>query len=435
MEPQVVVFWFRRDLRINDNAGLYAALNSGYRVLPIFVFDPDILDPLEDRDDPRVTFIYENLESLNEKLLTVESGLMVIHAKPQDAFQELSRDFNLKAVYTNTDYEPYAIKRDEQIRNYLNAKGISFFSFKDQVIFEKDEVVKPDRTPYTIYTPYSRKWKQQLNEKRLSVFDSEKMSANFINLPPREIPSLRSLGFRRSNLEVKTVDLSTEMLSSYDQLRNVPSKDATSHLSVHLRFGTISVREVVKKALPYESFLNELIWREFFMQILYHYPHIVSCSFKPDYDRIEWANDEEMFNRWCEGTTGFPLVDAGMRELNQTGTMHNRVRMVVASFLTKLLLIDWRWGEAYFARKLMDFELSSNNGNWQWAAGTGCDAAPFFRIFSPEQQQFRFDPDEVYIRKWIPEYGTANYPNPIIDIREARDRTLEAYKQALDHVS
>lgn len=430
MKKSVVIFWFRRDLRIDDNVGLNEALRSNDQVLPLFIFDPDILDPLEDLDDPRVTYMHRRLEILNEEIMLWESCLWVIHDRPINAFKQIIEKFSVGAVYTNNDYEPYAIKRDTEIRDLLKENGIGFFSYKDQVVFEKDEILKSDGHPYTVYTPYSRKWKLMLSEKPIQCCKTLDKT-HFFKCARVKIPSLDSLGFVRAERVMKSIDLSTEMLNRYEELRNIPAVDATSHLSVALRFGTISIREVVVKVKQYECFLNELIWREFFMQILYHYPNVVWKCFKSDYDRIEWVNNEMFFMRWCEGRTGFPIVDAGMRELNETGMMHNRVRMVTACFLTKHLLIDWRWGEAYFARKLMDYELSSNNGNWQWAAGTGSDAAPYFRIFNPEQQLRHFDSEEKYIRRWIPEYGTSEYPRPIIDLRESRIRALTVYKQAL----
>ncbi len=433
MKKTVAVFWFRRDLRIEDNVGFYEALRSNDQVLPLFIFDPDILDPLEDRNDPRVTYMHQRLELLNEELMLMGSCLWVIHDQPINAFKQLIEEFSVQVVYTNNDYEPYAIKRDAAVRDLLKEHGVAFHGYKDQVIFEKDEILKSDGRPYTVFTSYSRRWKCMLSEKPIQLCEALAKD-HLLQCEGLKISSLESLGFTSTERIVKPIDLSLEMLSQYELLRNIPAVDATSHLSVALRFGTISIRRVVLGVKQYEHFLNELIWREFFMQVLYHYPNVVWESFKPDYDRIEWVNDEECFLQWCEGRTGFPMVDAGMRELNETGMMNNRVRMVTASFLTKHLLIDWRWGEAYFARKLMDYELSSNNGNWQWVAGTGCDAAPYFRIFNPEQQLRRFDPEEKYIRRWIPEYGTSAYPHPMVDLGESRLRTLSAYKQALNRM-
>ncbi|HPE55031.1 MAG TPA: deoxyribodipyrimidine photo-lyase [Bacteroidales bacterium] len=431
MKKPIHVFWFRRDLRLNDNTALYHALNSGKPVLPIFIFDPEILKELPEKD-ARVTFIYALLNQINQKLEKQGSQLLIKQGKPLSVFKDLIQEFEIAAVYTNRDYEPYAIQRDQEVKNFLESKHISFHEFKDQVIFEKAEVVKQDGSPYTVYTPYSKIWLQKFKEKKIESYPSEDHLDKLLKAEFGPRLNLKDLGFKQSEITVPGFDISKNLIENYSKTRDVPSMEGTSRLGPHLRFGTVSIRELARKAANYEeTFLKELIWREFFMQILYHFPHVVDQSFKPAYDKIEWLNDETQFKKWCEGKTGYPMVDAGMRQLNQTGYMHNRVRMVVASFLCKHLLIDWRWGEAYFAEKLLDFELSSNNGNWQWAAGTGCDAAPYFRVFNPASQQEKFDPDWKYIKKWVPEFGTHQYPEPIVDHKFARERAIKTYKQAL----
>jgi deoxyribodipyrimidine photo-lyase len=432
MKQKIAVFWFRRDLRLSDNAGLYFALKSGLPVLPVFIFDSNILEKLENKSDARVSFIYSEIVKINDELLKHGGSLKVMHDKPVEAFQKLTAEFEIKAVFANRDYEPYATKRDNEIEIILKQKGIESHLYKDHVIFEHNEVVKDDGTPYTVFTPYSKKWKQKLVNTKITQYPSQKYLSGLLKTVPFSIPQLSELGFIKSSISIPEFDISEGIIANYEKNRDFPALDATSKLGVYLRFGTISVREVTLKAAHLsETFLNELIWRNFFIDILWHFPQVVKSAFKPKYDFVQWRNNENEFNAWCKGNTGYPLVDAGMRELNETGFMHNRVRMVTASFLTKHLLIDWRWGEAYFAEKLLDFELASNNGNWQWAAGCGCDAAPYFRVFNPESQQKKFDPEAKYILKWVPEYGTVKYPNPLVDHKFARERVLRAYKKAL----
>lgn len=431
---QVNIFWFRRDLRLNDNHGLFKALNSGIPVLPIFIFDKNILDALSTEDDRRVSFIYDSLIRLQHGLTKIKSSLSVIHDTPLNAFKKLILDFEVKEVFTNHDYEPYALKRDTEIAAYLKKSGVAFSSYKDQVMFEKDEVVKPNGEPYTIFTPYSKIWKQKFASQTINYFPSEKHMASFLKTAPLHFPTLSEMGFKKSSANISPPTIDTSVILNYHNTRNIPSVNGTSRLSVHLRFGTVSIRDLVKAAQELnESWLNELIWREFFMMILFHFPNVVSGCFKKKYDAINWRNDEKEFEFWCKGETGYAIVDAGMRELNETGFMHNRVRMVVASFLTKHLLIDWRMGEAYFAEKLIDYELSSNNGNWQWAAGCGCDAAPYFRIFNPAEQTKKFDPDFIYIKKWIPGYRPGYLPE-IVEHRFARNRALNVYKKSLNEM-
>ena len=430
-EP-IAVFWFRRDLRIGDNAGLYHALKSGYSVLPVFIFDPGILERFENRKDRRIDFITGALHELQKHFIGAGSSLAVYHARPLDAFPKLLTEFNVRAVYANHDYEPYATSRDTAVGELLKESGIPFHIFKDQVIFEKDEVKKSDGTPYTVFTPYSNAWKKLLTRETATLYPSQDLLSNLLNINPLHIPSERDLGFLKTGYIYSAPEIDTDIIRNYHIARNFPSLAGTSRLGPHLRFGTVSIRKLVSTALTLNPvWLNELIWREFFMTILWHFPHVAENSFKQKYDSIIWRNNEEEFGRWCNGMTGFPIVDAGMRELNETGFMHNRVRMITAGFLVKDLLIDWRWGEAYFASKLLDYELSSNNGNWQWAAGCGCDAAPYFRVFSPSEQTRKFDPDLIYIKKWVPELNSPSYLHPVVDHSLARERAVKTYRETL----
>ena len=429
------IFWFRRDLRLEDNRGLFHALNSGKPVLPIFIFDTHILDKLENKSDHRVTFIHDTLIKLNEELKGYSSSLFTYHGTPIDTFNQLCDTFDVHKVFTNEDYEPYAIQRDKRIRHLLSSKAIEFQSFKDHVIFEKDEVVKEDGNPYVVFTPYKRKWLESLrNRGGLEEVDSNSSLEKLAKYNDGLIVPLEDMGFKRSSMSPFSLNVDRDIIASYDQTRNFPAnEESTSRLGVHLRIGTLSIRKLARigKGLN-DTYLSELIWRDFYSQILYNFPDVADRCFREKYEAIEWENNEDHFEKWCIGETGYPLVDAGMRELNATGYMHNRVRMLVASFLTKHLLIDWRWGEAYFAEKLYDFDLASNNGGWQWAAGCGTDAAPYFRIFNPTSQLEKFDKKLKYVKKWIPEYGTSDYPDPIIDHKKARQRCLDRYKQALD---
>lgn len=431
-ENKLNIFWFRRDLRLDDNTGLYQALKAGLPVLPIFIFDTEILDKLENKHDSRVEFIHNALTEIDTELKKCDSALFTIAGKPADVWKKLTDEYDINEVFTNHDYEPYAAKRDAEVQELLGSKGIKLRTFKDQVIFEKNEVIKPDGKPYSIYTPYSKTWRAKFNTSDIEEFPVRDLQSNFYKIKCA-ILSLDEIGFQKSGISFPSKKVREDIIKSYESTRDIPSIEGTSRLSVHLRFGTVSVRELVKHALKLNDvWLRELIWREFFMMILFHYPHSAVSSFKPEYDRIKWRNNETEFDGWCKGETGYPIVDAGMRELNATGFMHNRVRMITASFLCKDLLIDWRWGERYFAEKLLDYEMSSNVGNWQWAAGTGCDAAPYFRIFNPVSQQEKFDPELGYIKKWVPEYGNSSYVKPIVEHKAARERTLIAYKEALN---
>lgn len=430
MKEEIVIFWFRRDLRLDDNIGLYHALQSQYPVLPIFIFDNDILKNLDNKRDRRVDYIYQAAKSINQELKSVNSRLEVFNGKVMNAFIKLEDNYELKAIFCNRDYEPYTIKRDTEIYNYFKKKNIPFLAYKDQVIFDKNDVLKDDGKPYTVFSPYSKKWRSSLNNEYFQEYRIKKN--NFLRLSYKNILNLKDIGFERTDINFIKPELNPAIIDNYDKTRNFPAINGTSRLSVALRFGTISIRHCVNFALQHNDiWLTELIWREFFMQILYHFPQVVNNSFKPKYDNIKWINNESHFKKWCEGQTGYPIVDAGMRELNETGFMHNRVRMITASFLCKHLLTDWRWGEAYFAEKLNDYDLSANNGNWQWACGSGCDAAPYFRIFNPSTQAEKFDKDNVYIKRWVPEFEDINYPQPMIEHKAARERALKAYSEAV----
>ncbi|MBC7887982.1 MAG: deoxyribodipyrimidine photo-lyase [Ferruginibacter sp.] len=430
---KVNIIWLRRDLRLHDNAALYHALQSGIPVIPIFIFDTNILDKLEDKADRRVEFIHAALTEMQQKLVATGSTLEVFYGNPLDIFKTLVLKYSIGQVFTNHDYEPYALEREKIICNFLVGNNILFSTFKDQVVLEKNEVLKDDGKPYTVFTPYSRKWKAVLTGYHLKAYPTEKYVEIFFQQPVKEIPSLFSMGFTEADKPFPSKSLHEELVKKYAGQRNFPAIKGTSKLGVHLRFGTISIRELALKSSGLsETFLNELIWRDFYHMILWHFPQVGhGKAFKPEYDTIEWRKDDGEFERWCNGQTGYPIVDAGMRELNETGFMHNRVRMIVASFLTKHLLLDWRLGEAYFAQKLLDFDLAANNGGWQWAAGSGCDAAPYFRIFNPYLQTQKFDPQLEYIKKWVPEFQEFTYPQPIVVHEEARKRCLEVYGKAL----
>lgn len=423
---KVNVFWFRRDLRLEDNVGLYHALKGAVKVIPIFIFDTEILNKLEDKNDRRVDYIHQALQHIHHDLQKHNSGLHVYYGTPMEVFKKVTEEFNVDTVFYNRDYEPQAIQRDREVADFLLKNHIQCKDFKDQVIFEKNNILKSDFSPYTVFTPYSKKWKESLGIIETVTIDRTHF-ANYNG--SSEIITLKDIGFEKTDLEYTEPELNKDIIDSYGTYRDFPAMDLTTHLGVALRFGTISIRKCVQYAIKHnEVWLNELIWREFFMQIMYHFPSVVHNCFKRKYENIAWRNNEKEFKAWCEGRTGYPIVDAGMRQLNETGFMHNRVRMITASFLTKHLLIDWRWGEAYFAEKLLDYDLAANNGNWQWAAGCGCDAAPYFRIFNPYEQTKKFDKDNLYIRKWLP---ADDKEEPIVEHTEARARALKVYKEAL----
>jgi deoxyribodipyrimidine photo-lyase len=429
---KVNLFWFRRDLRLHDNAGLYHALKAGKPVVPIFIFDKKILDLLEEKKDPRVTFIHNAITDIQAVLVKAGSTPDVHFGTPEEVFKSLLETYEVENVFTNYDYEPYATERDTTIQALLKQSGVGFKTYKDQVIFDRDEIIKDDRRPYTVFTPYSKRWLATLNDFYLKSYPKADLN-KFYKQEPLDIPSLKSMGFIKAEQDYPTRSPDEALIRHYDKNRDLPGIPGTSRLGVHLRFGTISIRELATKARSLnEVYLKELIWRDFYQMILWHFPKVgKGQAFKIEYEKIKWRNNETEFERWCNGDTGYPIVDAGMRELNETGFMHNRTRMVVASFLCKHLLIDWRWGEAYFAGKLLDFDLASNNGGWQWAAGSGCDAAPYFRIFNPYLQTKKFDPEFKYIRRWVPEFEEFTYPKPIIEHEAARKRCLEVYGEAL----
>jgi deoxyribodipyrimidine photo-lyase len=428
-----VLFWFRRDLRLHDNGGLQEALKASPSVVPVFIFDSHILSKLNTQKDFRVQFIYEQLQSLKIQLQELGSDLWVFHGEPLKVLKEIHKEMDFNAIYTNHDYEPYPRRRDREVKEWCDTEGVSFFTFKDQVIFEKSEILTDQKKPYTVYTPYKKKWLAQfsaLSKNKLSdsLFEHFKKTNKKISLI-----SPQDLGFVFQEFQFPKLEILEKNIKKYEDTRNFPYLEkGTSKLGVHLRFGTVSIRDLAGVAKnTSDVWLSELIWREFFMQILWHYPDVVKASFRPAYDKVKWRKSEEDFKKWSSGQTGYPLVDAGMRELNTTGYMHNRVRMVVASFLTKHLLIHWYQGERYFASRLLDYDLSANNGNWQWAAGTGCDAAPYFRIFNPESQIEKFDPNFEYVKKWVPEFGTNKYVSPMVEHKLARERCLSAFKEAL----
>jgi deoxyribodipyrimidine photo-lyase len=436
----VNIFWFRRDLRLEDNAGLYHALKAETPVLPLFIFDDNILGKLENKTDPRVNFLHHTITELRKQLGDLGSSILVKYGNPETIWKEILEEYEVGAVFTNRDYETYAQKRDKTVENLLNERKIELHTFKDHILFEKDEVLKDDGTPYIVFTPYSKKWRKRLESKMeadgtyfyFKSYPNEKYFKHFYKTDAFPIPTLTTIGFEPSDIKIPTKTVTQKIIKEYGENRDFPAIDGTSKLGIHFRFGTISIRDKARKGDKLSKvYLSELIWRDFYAQILAHFPHVERNPFRAKYDFIEWENNEEHFEKWCEGKTGYPMVDAGMRELNETGHMHNRVRMVVASFLTKHLLTDWRWGEAYFAEKLLDFDLASNNGGWQWAAGSGTDAAPYFRIFNPESQMKKFDKEHIYINKWIPEFGTNKYPEPIVEHKFARARCLERYKSGL----
>ncbi|SHG89518.1 cryptochrome/photolyase family protein [Pedobacter caeni] len=433
MKSEISICWLRRDLRLEDNAALYEALKGPFPVLLLFIFDKNILSKLADKKDARVTFIQQTLEELNSGLQKTGTGILAKYGTPEEVWPEVLSKYNVRSVYANHDYEPAARERDDTLGEYLQSEQIAFHTFKDQVIFEKGEITKADGKPYTVFTPYFRQWQQKLNEFYIKAYPVKKYADNFFPLKGLEIPSLAEMGFEASSISFPSKDFAAK-LDAYENRRDYPAADATSHIGIHLRFGTISIREAAREAVARnaQKWLSELAWRDFYMMILWHFPYTATQSFKPAYDHIKWRNEESEFEAWCQGNTGYPIVDAGMRQLNETGYMHNRVRMIVASFLTKHLLIDWRWGEAYFAEKLLDYEMASNVGGWQWACGSGNDAAPYFRIFNPELQTKKFDPESRYINRWLPAYKQQKHVLPIVEHAFARERVLKVFKEALN---
>lgn len=438
-KQKINLVWLRRDLRLHDNHALFRALKAGLPVQPLFIFDPTILEKLASRQDRRVAFIHETLGALHQRLQEHQGGLWVFHDKPLSVFQRLVAEdgpYEIAGVFTNRDYEPYARRRDQQVRDYLKERGAAFYDCQDQVIFERDQILtKGAGKPYTVYTPYKRSWLGHLPSEAfvpfegLSDFDPGCLAPFGTRHP---LPNPETLGFSFETQDFPSTHPDLAVLAEYDQWRDFPARQATSQLGIHLRFGTLSVREVAAMAQRVnDTLLHQIIWRDFYFQILFHFPHVVRGSFRPEYDNIQWRESDSDFERWCRGETGIPIVDAGMRELNETGTMHNRVRMITASFLCKHLLLYWHRGERWFAQKLLDYDLAANNGNWQWAAGTGCDAAPYFRVFNPWLQAKKFDPDNRYIDRWVPERHKPGYPEPMVDHAFARERALAVYKEGL----
>lgn len=432
MSAPTAAFWFRRDLRLNDNQGFLKALQSGLPVLPVFIFDTEILDALPNRADRRVHLLHDVLSDLKSQLEAKGGSLMVAHGKPLEVWPKLANTYNIQKIFLNRDYEPYARHRDQAVFDWAKTAGIEMVGAKDSVIFEKSEVVKDDGKPYTVFTPYSRKWMARLTPADLAPAPSEDFLNNLLPSPPLNMPSLKDLGFQPAAYDIGNGKPSEVLISNYHNTRDLPYVKGTARISAHLRFGMLSIRAMARLGQANnQKWLNELIWRDFYQNIIYHFPHSAHNAFKPDYDHIQWEQNEAHFKAWCEGKTGYPIVDAGMRELTATGFMHNRVRMITASFLTKHLLLDWRLGEAWFAQQLLDYDLASNVGGWQWAASSGCDAAPYFRVFNPSLQQDKFDKDRLYIKKWVPEYGTAHYPKPIVEHKFARDRAISRFQEGL----
>ena len=433
MMKEVSIFWFRRDLRLEDNAGLWKALKSGYPVVPIFIFDKNILNKLQDKTDARLSFLHNRLTEIQGQLKKLGSSLQVVHGTPLETMEELANQYEVKQVFLNRDYEPYARERDEQVFNFWKDKGVEVIGAKDHVIFEKNEVVKADGTPYLVFSPYGKAWRKKLTEYHSKAYPTMLYCENFLKQTQQPMPSLQEMGFEPTSIELPSSTIDESIIKTYDATRNFPSNQrGTTRLGMHLRFGSISVRSLLRKGLAgNDTFVNELIWRDFFQMALYYFPNSREKAIKPKYDLIPWETNMDHYQAWCEGRTGYPIVDAGMRELNTTGYMHNRVRMIVASFLTKHLLIDWRLGERYFAEKLLDFDLASNIGGWQWASGSGLDAAPYFRVFNPTSQLEKFDKQLKYVKRWIPEYGTSKYPEPIVEHKWARERCLDRFKTAL----
>ena len=463
--------WFRRDLRDFDHAALYHALKSSAQVFCVFVFDTDILEKLTDKADRRVEFIWESVRELKTALQKNGGDLIVQHGSARALVPQLAKQLGVQAVYANRDYEPSAIARDAFVAAQLNGFEMAFFSFKDQVIFEQDEVLSLSNKPYTVFTPYKNAHLKKLDDFYLKSYPVDCYAKNLEKLETSDLPSLESMGFERTNLSEMRLPTGMsggkqlfadfeDRMAQYKAARDFPAVKGVSYLSVHLRFGTVSVRHLARVARDQanagaETWLNELIWRDFYFQILHHNPRIAEGkAFKVDYEHIPFPNDQALFQAWCDGQTGYPIIDAAMRQLNTTGFMHNRLRMVAASFLVKDLLIDWRWGERYFAQKLIDFDFSANNGGWQWAASTGCDAQPYFRIFNPVSQSEKFDAAGKFIRKYVPELAACddkeihspweissqkqqaigviigkNYPAPIADHAVQRPLALALYKK------
>lgn len=420
MMDGINVFWFRKDLRLEDNTGLIEALKSGKNVQCIFIYDKSYFG----NNVRRKSFIYERLNLINDKLNEFGAYLEVLEGDFFSKFKELNQKWAISSIFYNKVYDKEVLSVENSVRKFCSQNYIKVNDFKDDLIFEPKEIVKDDRTPYAVYTAFKNKWLYKLSKLEFKNADINELASSFRKSEPKKRNDLK---LSETKHLVKPYDLSDKIKTNYANDRDFPARQATSNLSVHLRFGTVSIRNIVKQVYNSEVLLSEIIWREFFTSIYYHFPLNKSESFKKQYDNIQWLNSKKEFEMWCNGQTGYSLVDAGMHELNETGAMHNRVRMVVASFLVKHLLIDWRWGEAYFADKLTDYDQAINNGNWQWVAGCGCDAAPYFRVFNPILQAKKFDPENIYVNKW----NAGNTSKPIIEHKFARERCLHTFKQAL----
>lgn len=434
MSQPLAICWLRRDMRLHDNAALYHALKSGHPVLVLFIYDRDILDHLDDKCDRRVEFIHNQVFKLQGDLVDMGSTILARYGQPIDIFKDLIQEFEIAEVYANYDYEVYAKGRDREVAGMLAEHGIGFNGdYKDTTLLDRDEVRSGGGGAYTVFTPYSKNWLSKLQDPfYLKSYPTETYFGDFHKTTPQGIPTLEEMGFQPLGEAFPKPVVDDALLKAYQETRDFPARPGTSELSIHLRFGTISIRDLARQAeVGSDTFLKELAWRDFYFQVLEHFPHVEHHAFRREYDNIQWRNNEAEFEAWCQGKTGYPLVDAGMRQLNETGWMHNRVRMVTASFCIKHLLIDWRWGEAYFGKKLRDYDLSANNGGWQWAAGSGTDAAPYFRVFNPTLQAQKFDPKGEYIRKWIPEFNSLDYVKPIVEHTFARQRAIDTYQQGL----
>jgi|SRR6476661_159510 len=435
---KICLFWHRRDLRIHDNAGLAAALDSGLPVLPLFIYDSDILTQLPDKADARLTFIYDQVERLATETETAGGTFLARYGRPAEVLAQLADELDIAAVHTNEDYEPYARQRDGEVGEMLAQRGIAFYLYKDQVVFAKDDIMTKSGTVPKVFGAYHKAYLERLTDELLLPYGSQDAfrAENLHRLTKAQAgtrPTLEELGFERREQYSPTVELPAEdVVRNYHRTRDTPAlTNGTTRLSVQLRFGTVSVRQAMRQARALNpKLLAEIIWRDFFMMLLWHFPGTATEAYDPKMRAIPYRNNEDEFRAWCEGHTGYPLVDAGMRELNATGYLPNRVRMTVAGFLVKHLFIDWRWGERYFADKLLDYELAINVGNWQWMAGTGAVAAPWFRVYSPQNQLEQVDPELKYVKSWVPELGTAGYPAPIVEHKFARDRAVEAIRAA-----
>ena len=434
MANEETLFWFRRDLRLEDNHGLYQAALRGRRVRPLFIFDTDILDKLP-RADARVEFILRAVEKLHHDLRALGGGLTVEIGRPIEVIARLIAQHKISEVITNEDYEPYATERDRKIRAQLTAAGVGFTAFKDHVIFGPGDILKDDGTPYRVYGAYARRWRERFTADMPKPYRSGSALLKVGATRGAGPPTLARLGFTPAGIEFPDPRPSKKIIAEYADTRNLMGVDGTSRMGVHLRFGTISVRKLARISIDSSVYFGELIWREFFMQVLAHNPRTTRESYDLRFERVRWRSSRADFKRWCEGRTGYPVVDAGMRELNQTGFMHNRARMITGSFLCKHLLLDWRWGERYFALKLLDYDQSSNVGNWQWVAGCGCDPAPYFRVFNPTLQAKRFDPTGLYAGRWIPELEDGSYTDPMVPHEFARRRALGTFSAAVKGVS